>query len=59
MKNNSVDYMDLMARAAEEDRAARNEEMLLPESAGEQVVDYLAVSRQWKEVKGLMVNGKD
>lgn len=53
-KNNSVDYLDLIARVEAEDRAGREENSLLPEPAGEQVVDYLAVSKQWEEVKGLM-----
>ena len=54
MKNGSVDYLNLIARAEAEDRTGREEEPLLPEPAWEQVVDYLAVSKQWEEVKGLM-----
>lgn len=51
-----VDYLDLIARAAVEERAERDEESVLPEPAGEQVVDYLAVSRVWKEERGWMDN---
>lgn len=51
-----VDYLDLIARAAAEERAERDEESVLPEPAGEQVVDYLAVSRAWKEERGWMDN---
>ena len=55
-KKDSVDYLDLIARVEAEDRAGREEDSLLPEPAGEQVVDYLAVSKQWEEVKGIMTN---
>ena len=58
-KNNSVDYLDLIAKVEAEDRARREEDSLLPEPAGEQVVDYLAVSKQWEEVKGMMVGEKE
>ena len=51
-----VDYLDLIARAAAEERAERDEESVLPEPAGEQGVDYLAVSRAWKEERGWMDN---
>lgn len=59
MKNEPVDYLDLIARAEQEERAGRGEEPLLPEPVGEQVVDYLAVSKQWTEVKGMMVGEKE
>ena len=55
-KKDSVDYLDLIARVEAEDRAGREEDSLLPEPAGEQVVDYTAVSKQWEEVKGIMTN---
>ena len=55
-KKDSVDYLDLIARVEAEDRAGREEDSLLPEPAGEQVVDYMAVSKQWDEVKGIMMN---
>ena len=55
-KNNSVDYLDLIARVEAEDRAGREKESLLPEPTGERVVDYMAVSKQWEEVKGIMTN---
>ena len=51
-----VDYLDLIARAAEEDRAQRNVDSVLPEPAGEQIVDYLAVSKAWQEDRGWMDN---
>ena len=54
-----VDYLDLVARAAAEDRAERDQESVLPEPAGEQVVDYLAVSKTWKEQRGWMDNRKN
>ena len=58
MDEKVVDYLDLIARAAEEDRAERNIRNVLPEPAGEQVVDYLAVSKAWQEDRGWMDNGK-
>lgn len=51
-----VDYLELLAKAAEEDRAKRGEETVLPEPQGEKIVDYIAVSKQWKEAISLMVN---
>ncbi len=51
-----VDYLDLIARAAEEERAQRNVDSVLPEPAGEQIVDYLAVSKAWQEDRGWMDN---
>ena len=51
-----VDYLELLAKAAEEDRAKRGEEVVLPEPQGEKTVDYIAVSKQWKEARGLTVN---
>ena len=59
MSGKAVDYLDLIARAAAEDRAERDQESVLPEPAGEQVVDYLAVSKAWKEQRGWMDNGKE
>ncbi|MBR3334533.1 MAG: hypothetical protein IKG23_09610 [Clostridia bacterium] len=46
-----VDYLDAVARFASEDRDARVDPAVMPEPAGEQVVDYLAVSEKWKEEK--------
>ena len=51
-----VDYLDLIARATEEDLAQRNVDSVLPEPAGEQIVDYLAVSKAWQEDRGRMDN---
>ena len=51
-----MDYSELIGRAAAEDRAERDPEAVLPEPAGEQVVDYLAVSKAWKEGRGWMDN---
>ena len=56
MSDKAVDYLDMIARAAAEDRAERDRETVLPEPAGEQVVDYLAVSKAWKEGRGWMDN---
>ena len=56
-----VDYLDAVARFAVEDRDARVDPAVLPEPAGEQVVDYLAVSEKWKEekVRLLRVQGRE
>lgn len=57
-----VDYLDAVARFDREERASRDSrsvDVLLPEAAGEQVVDYLAVSREWKDDRGLMVNDRE
>ena len=56
MNKDCVDYLELIARAAEEDKAERGGEAVLPEPAGEKVVDYLAVSKAWKEERGWMDN---
>lgn len=56
LKNKTVDYMELIARAAEKDKAERGGETMLPEPAGEKAVDYLAVSKAWKEERGRMDN---
>lgn len=56
MSDKAVDYLHMIARAAAEDRAERDQETVLPEPAGEQVVDYLAVSEAWKEGRGWMDN---
>ena len=59
-KESVVDYLDLIARAAEEDLAQRNVDFVLPGPAGEQIVDYLAVSKAWQEDRGWMDNdGKE
>ena len=50
-KQDCVDYLDAVARFAAEDRDARVDPAVMPEPAGEQVVDYLAVSEKWKEEK--------
>ena len=57
-KKEPVDYMDLIARASEIERVKRNVESVLPEPAGQQVVDYMAVSDAWKEERGWMENRK-
>ena len=44
-----VDYLELVARAETENRASRDEATVMPEPAGEQVADYIAVSKAWKE----------
>ena len=44
-----VDYLDAVARFAAEERDARVDPAVMPEPAGEQVVDYLAVSRAWEK----------
>lgn len=50
-KESVVNYLDAVARFAAEDRDARVDPAVMPEPAGEQVVDYLAVSEKWKEEK--------
>ena len=37
----------------------REQKAVLPEPAGEQVVDYLAVSKAWKEERGRMDNRRE
>ena len=56
-----VDYLDAVARFAAEDRDARVDPAVMPEPAGEQVVDYLAVSEKWKEekVRLMRVQGRE
>ena len=56
LSQKAVDYLDLISRAAAEDRAERDQETVMPEPAGEPVVDYLAVSKAWKEERGWMDN---
>lgn len=56
MGEKTVDYLDLVSRFDAEERASQREQVVLPESAGEQVVDYLAVSKLWKEEKMQLVN---
>lgn len=56
MENQDVDYLAAVAAAAEEERAGREESAELSETAGKKVVDYLAVSRVWKENRGWMDN---
>ena len=58
MDEKVVDYLDLIARAAAENRAERSTGNVLPKLAGEQVVDYLAVSKAWQEDQGWMDCGK-
>lgn len=61
-KDAVVDYLDAVARFDREERASRDTgsgDVLLPEAAGEQVVDYLAVSREWKDVRGVLVNNRE
>lgn len=58
MSDKTVDYLDLVARAAAEDHTERDQETVMPEPAGEQVVDYMAVSKAWKEERGWMDNGE-
>ncbi len=58
-ENNIVDYMDIIARASEEERVKRNVESVLPEPVGQQIVDYMAVSKAWKEERDWMDNTKE
>ena len=48
MSEKIVDYMELVACFDAEERAGQDDMAAMPESAGEQVVDYLAVSERWK-----------
>ena len=54
-KEPDVDYLDAVAQFSRELSPSRDEKEVLPEPAGEQAVDYLAVSEQWKEVKTRML----
>lgn len=58
MSEKVVDYMDLVSRFDADERTSRGEQVVLPEPAGEQVVDYQAVSKLWKEEKMRLVNEK-
>ena len=54
-KEQTVDYQDAVARYSKELSPSRDELVVLPEPAGEPVVDYTAVSEQWKEKKTRML----
>ncbi len=60
-KEPAVDYLEAVARFAAEERGTRVDDAVLPEPAGEPVVDYLAISEQWKEekVRLLRVQGRE
>lgn len=58
MSDKTVNYEELISHTAEEDWSQRNVEIDLPQSVGEQIVDYLAVSKAWKEERGWMDSGK-
>ena len=58
-KNDIVDYMSMIADAAEENRTERNRGTVMPEPAGEKAVDYLAVSKAWTEVRCRMFGRKN
>ena len=60
-KEQVVDYLDAVARFASDERDQQNVDSMLPEPAGEQIVDYLAVSEKWKEekVRLLRVQGRE
>ena len=51
----------VMPRFAAEERDANVDPAVMPEPAGEQVVDYLAVSEKWKEekVRLMRVQGRE
>lgn len=49
-----VDYLDAVARFSRELSPSRDELVVLPEPAGDQVVDYMAVSERWKEERARM-----
>ena len=48
-----MDYLKAVTEYSDENRSS-DEAAVLPDQAGKKVVDYLAVSEQWKEVKGRM-----
>ena len=51
----AVDYLDAVARYSPDLSPTRDERVVLPEPAGEPVVDYMAVSEKWKEERGRML----
>ena len=53
-KESVVDYLDAVAQFSRELRVSGDDQVTLPEPAGEQVVDYQAVSDLWKEKKAEM-----
>ncbi len=60
-KMDCVDYLDAVAQFAAEERDARVDPAVMPEPAGEQVVDYLTVPEKWKEekVRLMRVQGRE
>ena len=54
-KEMAVDYLEAVAEFSRELSPSRDEQVVLPEPAGEQVVDYVAVSEKWKEEKARML----
>lgn len=55
MSDRCVDYQDVVERYSRELSPSRDELVVLPEPAGDQVVDYMAVSERWKEEKARML----
>ncbi len=59
MSEKSVDYLDVIARIAEEDRRKQDswgqQDVSFPEPQGEKVIDYLAVSKEWKKQRNRLI----
>ena len=54
-KETVVDYMDAVEQYSRRLSPSRDELIVMPEPAGEPVVDYMAVSEKWTEEKGRML----
>ncbi len=54
-KKTDVDYQKAAAVYSEENRVAKDDTVVLPEVAGDPVVDYEAVSKKWKDVDAKML----
>ena len=54
-KETVVNYLEAVAQFSRELSPSRDEQVVLPEAAGEPVVDYIAVSEKWKEDQARML----
>ncbi len=50
-----VDYMAAVEQFAAEERKHRERKVIIPPQQGEKVIDYLAVSKQWKRAGRLLI----
>ncbi len=57
-KSEPIDYMDLIARTAEEEHEEDWTDTL-PEPQGEKAVDYMVVSKAWEKEKERMMKAEE